>query len=246
MPPRVRKPVPPGRLFTRPSNAGKHPGYVNKSSDEGATPELKTLLRPRKLKVTKTAKSAEALAGNIKCLTAYEKKYLADDAETVTPHPLFTPAPVHLDIYKKSLPSSVEHNYMSDDPIGGKKTAQGDWDRREMELDIVEGTLMDSDSDCDEALDCLIPPNAMLKKSVLLKVVTAKVDGGGPMASKAKGKGKVQPSSEDSATALPLMKKSGKKAKKIMIIDIGSADKEPKKSMELKMSAAVKVVKVPR
>ena len=112
MPPRVRKPVPPGRLLTCPSNTGKHPGYVDKSSDEGAVPELKTPPRTRKLKVTKTAKSAEVLAGNIKCLTAYEKKSLADDAETVTPCPLFTPAPVHLDKYKKSLPSSSEPNYM--------------------------------------------------------------------------------------------------------------------------------------
>ena len=135
---------------------------------------------------------------------------------------------------------------MSDDPIGGKKTVQGDRDRREMEPDIVEGTLMDLDSDPDEALAHLVPPNTMLKKSVSLKVVMVKVDGGGPMASKVKGKGKVQPPPKNSATVLPLVKKLGKEAKKIMIIDIGSTDKEPKKSMQLKMSAAVKVVKVAR
>ena len=115
-----------------------------------------------------------------------------------------------------------------------------------MEPDIVEGTLMDSDSDPDEALACPVPPNTMLKKSVSLKVVTVKVDDGGPTASKVKGKGKVQPPPEDSATVLPLVKKSGKKVKKIMIIDIGSTEEEPKKSMQLKMSAVVKVVKVPR
>ena len=80
---------------------------IGKNSDEGAEPALKTP-KTRKPKVTKTAKSAQELTANIKCLTTHEKKSLDDDVEAATPHPLFTPAPIYLGQYKLPLPESLD------------------------------------------------------------------------------------------------------------------------------------------
>ena len=114
-------------------------------------------------------------------------------------------------------------NDMLEDPIGGsmgdtppigsisevgsvllKKTmvwkSGGGQNRREIDMDVVERTPMDSDSD--EVPAPPFPPKMMRKSSISLKVVMAEVDGGGPTASKVKGKGKekAQPPPEYSAT----------------------------------------------
>ena len=76
----------------------------------------------------------------------------------------------------------------------------GGQNRREIDMDVVERTPMDSDSD--EVPAPPFPPKMMRKSSISLKVVMAEVDGGGPTASKVKGKGKekAQPPPEYSAT----------------------------------------------
>ena len=176
MPP---KPLPECTVKTHSSNTKKCPGEANYSADEDGIlhpPKTPKTRKGHKPKVIKDAVSAEDTEANIKCLATYERQSLDNDINDMTPCPVFTPAPSIRQYitpvnHSDPLISSDLNDTSEEEKSGGNTTKSNGG-----------------------------PAHSLPAKAVHKMIGAKELNNDGLASSKGKGKVKVIPPHEDSAT----------------------------------------------